>query len=155
MSAIATPPMDRLEKGNGTNFDHAKSPETEVLARVLSAVSMNSNLLDALMSFHSDFCDEEALIRSALVLDRMDQMLPCDVAMRLRETSQYTRPWTHETDRLPTPKSSFLSRIAFPALYLASAVMFALCVVGCVTTYHYLLANSHPLATLALTHMFL
>ena len=64
--------------------------EAELLSRLLSAIATHSNLPDALMSFHAALPENEAALRSSLVMSRLDEILPADVLRRWRKANSHT-----------------------------------------------------------------
>jgi hypothetical protein len=115
--------------------------EVDVVARALCAVSMNTALSEALMSFYATLDPQEARERSSLVLDRMQKILPDDLAKDLPELSRYERPWTEQSEADTEDGRSLVYRFALPAVYLIGALMLVLSVVGSITTMHYLVGH--------------
>jgi hypothetical protein len=113
--------------------------EVDVVARALCAVSMHTTLSEALMSFYESLDPQEARERSSLVLDRMQKILPHDLAKDLPDLCSYERPWAEPSEADATDARSLVYRFALPAVYLIGALMLALSVVGSITTVHYLL----------------
>jgi hypothetical protein len=119
----------------------ATRAEVDVVARALCAVSMNTSLSEALMSFYAALDAHEARERSALVLDRMQKILPDDLAKDLPELSRYERPWAEQSEIDTKDGRSLVYRFALPAIYLIGALMLVLSVVGSITTMHYLVGH--------------
>jgi hypothetical protein len=127
------------EMRNGAESDLSARTEVDVVARALCAISMHNSLSEALMSFYASLDPAEARERTSLVLDRMQKILPHDLAEDLPDLCRYERPWT---DHAQTgTERSLLYRFAQPAVYLLGALMLALAVVGSITTVHYLLGR--------------
>lgn len=132
---------------------HASSPtETEVLepelsreidvaARLLCALSTHASLREAMMSYHAEFPEPKAQTWTEQVLRRMDTLLDPSIASDLHRTYDYNTPWVKPLGATAEEKPSILSRLALPAVVTVGAAMFAMFVVGVVTTYHYLLAR--------------
>jgi hypothetical protein len=119
----------------------ATRAEVDVVARALCAVSMNSSLSQALMSFYASLDPHEARERSSLVLDRMQKILPDDLAKDLPDLCSYERPWAEQSETDTKDGRSLVYRFALPAVYLIGALMLALSVVGSITTMHYLVGH--------------
>jgi hypothetical protein len=139
ISDIANP---EAETRDGAQPALSTRTEIDVVARTLCAVSMHTTLSEALLSFYASLDPAEARERSSLVLDRMQKILPRDLAGNLQQTGSYARPWAGASDDdTPGTGSRRLSRFALPALYLIGMVMLVLSVVGSITTIHYLLGR--------------
>jgi hypothetical protein len=115
--------------------------EIDMVARTLCAVSMHSTLSEAMLSFYASLDPAEARERTSLVLDRMQKILPRDLAENLLQTGSYVRPWAEDSGDDTPGTASQLSRYALPALYLIGMVMLVLSVIGSITTVHYLLGR--------------
>ncbi|HEX4651373.1 MAG TPA: hypothetical protein VH250_07695 [Granulicella sp.] len=129
------------EARNGAESDLAARGEVDVVARALCAVSMHSSLSQALLSFYASLDPAEARERTSLVLDRMQKILPHDLAEDLPDLCRYERPWTNHSEEDTKDGRSLVFRYALPAVYLIGALMLALTVVGSITTVHYLLGR--------------
>ncbi|HWZ50261.1 MAG TPA: hypothetical protein VNW54_02240 [Granulicella sp.] len=116
-----------------TPVDSAARTEVDVLARALCAVSLHSSLTDALLSFYHSLKPEEAQERSTQVLERMQKILPHDLAEDLAEACNYDRPWAWRPGTTVTDKRSLAQRFALPAIYLVGGTMLALSIVGAIT----------------------
>src|SRR5260370_5273696 len=123
------------------NFDI--DVEADLLSRLLSAIATHSNLPDALMTFHADLPENEAIFRSSLVLTRMDEILPADVLLRLRQTNSHTDQSADQTGMATATQKSLVERFALLACLVASVVVASLSIIGGIATYHYLM-GSHP-----------
>jgi hypothetical protein len=134
---VATEAVDTQAE---TPFDAAGRAEVDVLARALCAVSMCSSLTDSLMCFYSALEPADARKRTALVLERMQKILPDDLAEDLSEASGYDRPWSSHPDSNAEEEQerSLMMRFALPAVYLVGATILGLSVVGSITMLHYL-----------------
>ncbi len=115
--------------------------EIDVAARLLCALSTHASLREAMMSYHAEFPEPKAQKWTEQVLHRMDDMLQPGIASDFHQTYDYTMPWVKPLDTAEGDKSSFLNRLALPAVVAVGVAMFAMCVVGVITTYHYLLAR--------------
>ena len=129
------------EARNGAESELAARTEVDVVARALCAVSMHTTLSEALMSFYASLEPAEARERSSLVLDRMQKILPHDLAEDLPDLCRYERPWTDHSEADSKDGRSLVYRYALPAVYLIGALMLALTVVGSITTVHYLMGR--------------
>jgi hypothetical protein len=118
--------------------DLSTRTEVDMVARALCAVSMHTTLNEALMSLYASLDPAEARERSSLVLDRMQKILPHDLATNLQQTGNYARPWAGDSNEDETGERSLLFRFALPAVYLIGVMMLALSVVGSIATIHYL-----------------
>jgi len=76
-----------------------------------------------------------------LVLDRMQKILPDDLAKDLPDLCSYERPWAEQSETDTKDGRSLVYRFALPAVYLIGALMLALSVVGSITTMHYLVGH--------------
>src|SRR5260370_39696212 len=124
------------------NFD--VDVEADLLSRLLSAIATHSNLPDALMSFHADLPENEAIFRSSLVLTRMDEILPADVLLRLRQTNSQTDQSADQTGMATATKRHLVERCAFLASLVASFLVASLSIICGIATYHFLLGSYHP-----------
>jgi hypothetical protein len=129
------------EARNGAESDLAARTEVDVVARALCAVSMHTTLSEALMSFYAALDPAEARERSSLVLERMQKILPHDLAEDLPDLCRYERPWNDHVEVDSKDARSLVYRYALPAVYLIGALMLALSVVGSITTAHYLMGH--------------
>jgi hypothetical protein len=130
-----------VEARNGAESDLAARTEVDVVARALCAVSMHTTLSEALMSFYASLEPAEARERSSQVLDRMQKILPHDLAEDLPDLCRYERPWTDHSEADSKDGRSLVYRYALPAVYLIGALMLALTAVGSITTVHYLMGR--------------
>ena len=117
--------------------------EAHFLSRLLSALATYSNLHDALMSFHADLPENEAILRSSLVLKRMDEMLPADVVARLRKTNSHTNQSASQIGTALDQQLTLVELLTILVCLVASAVGVALSIIGGIATYHYLVATYH------------
>jgi hypothetical protein len=129
------------EARNGAESDLTARTEVDVVARALCAVSMHTTLSEALMSFYASLEPAEARERSSQVLDRMQKILPYDLAEDLPDLCRYERPWTDHSEVDSKDGRSLVYRYALPAVYLIGALMLALTVVGSITAVHYLMGR--------------
>lgn len=113
--------------------------EAELLSRLLSAIATHSNLPDALMSFHAALPEDEAALRSSLVLTRLDEMLPADILLRLRKTNSHTDHSAARIGMVAAPERSLVERFTLVGCLVASVVVVALSIIGSIATYHYLM----------------
>ncbi len=112
-----------------------------MVARALCAVSSHTSLTEALMSFYGSLDPAEARERTALVLDRMQKILPHNFAKNLPEMCGYERPWAEDAKESAKGRRSLVYRFALPAICLIGTLMLALGIVGSITTVHYLLGR--------------
>lgn len=132
---------DRIEASAHMDTDFADPLSTEIdsTARLLCALSTHTSLRDAMLSYHSELPEPKALHWAEQVLRRMDAILPSNTAFDLARTYDYSTPWAKDEGRGERP--SFVNRLALPAVVSVGVAMFAMCLVGFVTTYHYLFAR--------------
>jgi hypothetical protein len=82
------------------------------------------------MSFHEDLPESEAILRSSLVLTRLDEILPDHVSRRLRDTD------SHSVEQNVEPKHSFGERFGTVLVFLAVLFVFGLVVDGGIDCVH-------------------
>jgi hypothetical protein len=147
---MATVPLTRAASGRSdlaqcaetqdeTRWDLSTRTEVDIVARVLCAVSTHTKLTEALLCFYATLDPTEARERTALVLNRMQKILPHDFSRDLSEACGYERPWAEDLSE-GGPRS-LAARVAMPAVYVIGMAMLALSVVGSITTIHYLLGR--------------
>jgi hypothetical protein len=132
-----------LEERGEPQLAASAHSEVDLIARALCAVSLHTNLRDALMSLYETLEPAEARQRAALVLDRMRKLLPHDLPEDLAELGAYDRPWAENADGNAENLTGreLVYRLAMPAVYLLGAIMLALSVVGSITAIHYVLSR--------------
>ena len=140
-SGISDIANHEAETRDGAQSALSTRTEIDVVARTLCAVSMHTTLSEALLSFYASLDPAEARERTSLVLDRMQKILPRDLAENLQQTGSYSRPWAGDSGDGTPGTGSRLSRFALPALYLIGMVTLVLSVIGSITTVHYLLGR--------------
>jgi hypothetical protein len=131
----------KVDTQDGAQPGLSTRTEVDVVARALCAISMHTTLNEALMSFYASLDPAEARERISLVLDRMQRILPRDLADNLQQTGSYTRPWAEDSSEDAPGYRSRLSQVALPAIFLIGMMMLALSVVGSIATVHYLLGH--------------
>jgi hypothetical protein len=105
--------------------------EARTLSRLLCAISLSSNLQDALMRFYSFLPARESLGRTAVVLALLDDFLPSEMTAKLKATRSFSSTES-------TPPSSFSASLTIPVLIILSSIVVALTIVGAFTTYGFI-----------------
>ncbi len=126
---------------NTESVDPERSREIDAVAQLLYALSTHTGLREAMMSYHAELPEAEAVSWTDQVLRRMDTLLTPNLASDLNRNYDYTTPWIKSRDTVDEDKPSILTRIALPGVVMVGMAMFAMCVVGFVTTFHYLFAK--------------
>jgi hypothetical protein len=110
--------------------------EARTLSRLIYAISLSSNLQDALMGFYSSLPDRESLVRASLVLALVDEFLPSEVATKLRATSSFS-------PSEPIPLNSLPANFVGPALIFLSSIVVGLTIVGTFTACGFIASKFH------------
>ena len=110
--------------------------EARTLSRLIYAISLSSNLQDALMGFYSSLPNRESLVRTSLVLALVNEFLPSEVACKLRATRSLSPSVVIAPDCSP-------ANIVAPALILLSSIVIGLTIVGSFTAYGFITSKLH------------
>jgi hypothetical protein len=107
--------------------------EARTLSRLIYAISLSSNLQDALMGFYSSLSNRESLIRTSLVLALVNESLPSEVATKLKTTRSLS----------PSEPLAPNSNLVGPALIVLSSIVTGLTIVGTFTAYGFIATKLH------------
>jgi hypothetical protein len=110
--------------------------EARTLSRLIYAISLSSNLQDALMGFYSSLSNRESLIRTSLVLALVNESLPSEVATKLKTTRSLS-------PSEPLAPNSFFANLVGPALIVLSSIVTGLTIVGTFTAYGFIATKLH------------
>ncbi|WP_158945832.1 hypothetical protein [Granulicella sp. S190] len=116
--------------------------EATTLARLLASLTLSSTLEEALARFYSFLPEPELHLRISVVLARMYEILPEDIASKLRRIGSLS---VNLLTRTGAAKRSQSESLGLLSLLLVSGLILVLAVVGAFTTYGYVAAHFHPL----------
>jgi hypothetical protein len=115
--------------------------EAKTLSRLLCAISLSSNLQDALMRFYAFLPNRESLRRTSLVLARVNEILPYEVATKLRLTRSFSS--SASSNQSGKSAQSLAATFVGPALFILGGIVFVFTIVGAFTTCGYIAKEFH------------